>query len=131
MLIVDDDEAARVRLRRILERENWTVREAANGQQALERLRKEPRSSFCSTSSCPRWTGLRSRGSSPRPGVGRIPVVVLTAKDVDADDRASLDTSHILQKGSFTDRELLAEVRRAVESYTRPRGGTGASAGER
>jgi len=46
----------------------------------------------------------------------RIPILVLTAKDLTAEDRASLngEVSAIMAKASFSTRELLAELRRAL-----------------
>ncbi len=38
VLIVDDDEDARERVRRTLQRDGWQVREAGNGAEALESL---------------------------------------------------------------------------------------------
>jgi CheY-like chemotaxis protein len=46
----------------------------------------------------------------------RIPILVLTAKDLTAEDRARLngDVSAILAKASFSTTELFAELRRAL-----------------
>ena len=41
VLIVDDDEGARSRLKTVLERNGWTTQEAANGQEALEHVGSE------------------------------------------------------------------------------------------
>ena len=43
VLVVDDDPVIRHALRYLLEDEGYTVHEAANGQQALDRLRTSPR----------------------------------------------------------------------------------------
>jgi CheY-like chemotaxis protein len=51
-----------------------------------------------------------------RPQWQSIPVVVVTAKSLDSNDRARLNgnVARILQKGSYEREELLAEVRRLV-----------------
>ena len=48
--------------------------------------------------------------------------MVVTAKEVTAEDRARLSgqVSRILNKGSFTREELVAELRRSLESKGRP-----------
>jgi CheY-like chemotaxis protein len=43
VLVVDDEPEIRSSLRFLLEHEGYTVHEAANGQQALDRLRTSPR----------------------------------------------------------------------------------------
>ena len=63
VLVVDDDPAARAALRGMLEAEGWSVCEAENGRDALERVASRLPPSSCSTWSCRRWTGLRSRPS--------------------------------------------------------------------
>jgi len=123
VLIVDDDNATRARLRQILERENWTVAEAANGRDALDRLRESVPELILLDLIMPEMDGFAFACELRRnPEWSRIPVVVLTAKDVDAEDRARLEVDRILNKGSFTDRELLAEIRRAVATFTRAQG---------
>ena len=42
ILVVDDQETNRVTLERILRRENWSVRQAQDGQVALEKVRESP-----------------------------------------------------------------------------------------
>ena len=49
-----------------------------------------------------------------------IPVLIVTAKDITAEDRARLEGSvvRILEKRTLSQQELLAEVRNLVESRT-------------
>jgi CheY-like chemotaxis protein len=51
-------------------------------------------------------------------GWASIPVVVLTAKDLTAEDRERLNgrVERVLQKGAYTADVLLADVRRLVEA---------------
>jgi CheY-like chemotaxis protein len=48
----------------------------------------------------------------------RIPVVVVTARELSAEDRERLkgDVRRVLHKGSFSREELTAELRRALDS---------------
>ncbi len=50
------------------------------------------------------------------PGCQTIPIVVVTAKDLTADDRARLNggVSRILQKGSHDRTDLMDEIRRLI-----------------
>ena len=51
-----------------------------------------------------------------------IPIVVVTAKDLSAEDRERLNgyVERILQKGAYSREELLAEVRELVADQRRP-----------
>jgi len=51
----------------------------------------------------------------------RVPVVVVTAKEITAEDRARLDgqVRRIFHKGSFSRDELTAEIRRALDAPRR------------
>ena len=52
------------------------------------------------------------------PGCAHVPVIVITAKDLTAEDRARLngETCRILQKSTFSPESLLAEIRSIVSS---------------
>jgi CheY-like chemotaxis protein len=49
----------------------------------------------------------------------RIPVVILTAKDITAEDRMRLNgyVERILQKGALSQDELMEAIRRAVDTH--------------
>jgi CheY-like chemotaxis protein len=51
-----------------------------------------------------------------------IPVVVVTAKEITAEDRERLGgyVRHVFHKGSFTREELIGELKRALETGRRP-----------
>ncbi len=125
LLIVEDDEGTRSMLRRSLEKEKWTVLEAENGRTALEQMRKLQPELILLDLMMPEMDGFQfldavHKNESWRP----IPVVVITAKDINAADRKRLNGSveKILQKGSYSPEELIREVRDLVAQCIRPKG---------
>jgi PAS domain S-box-containing protein len=118
VLVVDDDEDARSRLRELLEKEEWRVIEAADGREALSLLPLGPQLILLDLL-MPGMDGFEfARERSRHPEWAAIPVVVLTAKDITAEDRAQLNgyIDRVLQKGTLSPTELLAEIRRAAAS---------------
>ena len=117
VLVVDDDVEARQLFRRMLEREGWTVVEAANGRVALERLRDSSPSVILLDLMMPEMDGFEFVAELRRHEPWRaIPIVVVTAKDLTDDDRERLNghVEKILQKGAHGREQLLAEVRDLV-----------------
>ncbi|HXW05373.1 MAG TPA: response regulator [Vicinamibacterales bacterium] len=117
VLIVDDDEATREATRRLLKRDGWNVDVAGNGRQALDRLRVSHPSVILLDLLMPEMDGFDFlgvvRGSD---AWRRIPVVVVTARDLDEEDRARLNGSvtRVLRKSGCRRDELLQEVRQHV-----------------
>jgi len=121
VLVVEDDASARDLLRRTLEREGYTVVEAADGGEGIERLRASRPKLVLLDLLMPRMDGfafleaLRSREEWRA-----IPVVVVSAKTVTEHDRERLRTAAgILQKGSYTSRDLLQAVGAVVNGGSR------------
>ena len=122
MLVVEDDPATREVIRRALERDGWLVREANNGREALALMSEEAPDLVVLDLMMPEMDGFefvsKLRGSDSGQ---RIPVVVVTAKEITAEDRARLSgqVSRIFHKGSFTREELIGELRNALEAGRR------------
>ena len=119
VLVVEDDPATREAVRRALERDGWTVFEADNGRSALESLEQAAPDLIVLDLMMPEMDGFEFVAELRRSESGRrIPVVVVTAKEVTAEDRARLDgqVRRIFHKGSFSREELTAELRRALEA---------------
>ena len=117
VLIVEDDAATRDMLRRLLEKESWTVAEAENGRVALERLAEARPALLLLDLMMPEMDGFELVAEMQRHEEWRtIPIVVVTAKDVTNADRLRLRgyVEKILQKGAYSRSELLAEVRELV-----------------
>jgi PAS domain S-box-containing protein len=117
VLVVDDEPDMRELSRRALEAEGLEVREAADGQEALEVIARRRPGLILLDLMMPVMDGfeflLRLRQD---PVNADLPVVVVTAKDLTAEDRARLDghVTEVLQKGGLRQETLLQEVRRTL-----------------
>jgi CheY-like chemotaxis protein len=122
VLIVDDDPDTRQILRQALERAGWLVSEATNGREALDSIRERTPELILLDLMMPEMDGfafMAELGNNPE--WRRIPVVVLTAKDLTDTDRERLNgyVERVLQKGSYNRQQLLEEVRRVVAACAR------------
>jgi CheY-like chemotaxis protein len=105
VLIVDDDPSLRKNLRKALEQEGYEVREADNGAMALQRLAASIPDAIILDLLMPEMDGFEFvdelRRRSP---LAAIPVIVLTAKDLTANDRSRLQgtVERILHKSERT-----------------------------
>lgn len=113
--IVDDSEEARRLIRRILQSQgNYSIYEADSGKNALKMIQKELPDLVILDLMMPEMDGfdvleaLRSRQET-----ASIPVIVSTAKELTADEKAKLkgQIQALLQKGDFLSDEFLEEVR--------------------
>jgi CheY-like chemotaxis protein len=117
VLLVEDDIATRAVTRNILEKEGWKVSEAENGKVALQKMEEERPTLILLDLMMPEMDGFEFADCvRQHPEWRSIPIVVLTAKDLTADDRQRLDGSveTILQKRSDSREALLAQVRDLV-----------------
>jgi len=114
ILIVDDSSDARRLLRRILQsRGNYTLVEAANGREALHLATAEPPDLILLDLMMPAMDGFAVLDALKRSETLReIPVIVVTAKELTAQERQRLagQAQSLLQKGSFTDLDFLDEM---------------------
>ena len=124
-LIVDDDAGTRQRLRRILEKDGWEVDESENGRLALEAVEDHLPDVILLDLLMPEMDGFefveRLRG---RQEWQEVPVVVITAKDLTAEDHRRLKSSveTVLKKGIHSQDEVLHEVRELVRAATKSGG---------
>jgi threonine synthase len=118
ILIVDDNPDARRLLRRIMQaRGNYTLFEAANGRECLALAAAERPDLILLDLMMPEMDGFAvldalKRGETLR----EIPVIVVTAKELTLQERQRLagQAQSLLQKGSFTDLDLLDELVEAL-----------------
>ncbi len=123
VLLVEDDEETRIVMRRSLEKEGWMVAEAENGQAALDRMAQNMPDLILLDLMMPVMNGFEFLMELRSSDAGRlIPVVVLTAKDLSAEEHLLLTghVNHILQKGAYSREELLHEVRRLMAECVSP-----------
>ncbi len=114
ILIVDDDPGTRAMLRRVLEKTEWPIVEAANGNEGLQRVRQSRPSAVLLDLMMPEMDGFQFVSQLRKtPEWASIPVLVITAKDLSAEERAYLKgtTEQIVQKGEFDRSDLLATIR--------------------
>jgi len=120
VLIVEDDERTREMLRRTLQKEGWQIREAANGRLGLQELSQGAPGLILLDLMMPEMDGFTfMKELRQRADCAHIPVVVITAKDLTAEDRRRLngDVARIL--GKDTSREqIVAEVRQILTQLT-------------
>jgi len=117
VLIVEDDPATRDVLRRTVEKEGWQVREAVNGRVGLECLAAGVPDLILLDLMMPEMDGFTfMQQLRLRPDARLVPVLVITAKDITAEDRQRLSgqAAKILQKGTTSREELVKEIRALV-----------------
>jgi signal transduction histidine kinase/CheY-like chemotaxis protein len=116
-LLVDDDDLTRRGMRLVLEQDGWQVAEAENGRVALARLAETQPDIIMLDLMMPEMDGfeflveMRSRAEWRD-----IPVLVVTAKDLTAEERSRLngDVERVLQKGAAELDDLLREIGRIL-----------------
>ncbi len=123
MLIVEDDAPTREVLRRTLERDGWAVTEAENGRRGLQSLARQVPDLILLDLIMPEMDGFEFVAELRKSESGRrIPVVVVTARDLSEDERRKLvGVKRALHQGSFSRDELSSELRRALDSSRRAR----------
>ena len=117
VLIIDDDPDARERLSAMLTREGWRVAAAENGVAGLEATAARKPSLILLDLMMPEMDGFGFlRALRERAEWRDIPVVVLTAKDITADDRRRLAgrADRVLQKGGLSLTDLAESLRPLV-----------------
>ncbi|CAA7625903.1 hybrid sensor histidine kinase/response regulator [Magnetospirillum sp. UT-4] len=117
VLVVEDDPNNRDMLTRMLVGDGWSVDTAANGRLALDRVAERLPDLVLLDLMMPEMDGFDFLIALRRnPEAREVPVVVLTAKDVTAEDRARLAGSaqRILAKGAVDRESLLAELHRLI-----------------
>jgi CheY-like chemotaxis protein len=113
VLVIEDDAATRQMLSGMLEKEGWTVAEAANGHVALEQIAADQPSLILLDLMMPGMNGFEFISELRQREIGHdIPIVVLTAKDLTAEEHQRLHgyVERVLQKGVCSREQLLHEM---------------------
>jgi signal transduction histidine kinase/CheY-like chemotaxis protein len=113
VMVVEDNAENREMMRRQLTKSGWQVIEAENGRIALDLMQTQQPSIILLDLMMPEMDGFEFLDQiRHRPEWRKIPVIVLTAKDLTPDDRRRLDghIERLYQKGSFDRQALLNEI---------------------
>jgi CheY-like chemotaxis protein len=120
VMLVEDDASQRERLRGWLADEHhWTVQEAANGREALGLLQQAKPDVILLDLMMPEMDGFAVVAALQKePRWREIPVVVITARDLDAKDRERLNSGvrSVLVKETFRPADLVERIRRLSRS---------------
>jgi len=119
VLLVEDDKDQRERLRGWLQGEQWVVQESANGREALTRLQADKPDVILLDLMMPEMDGFAVVAALQKePRWRDIPVIVITARDLDAKDRERLNSGvqSVLVKETFRPADLVERIRRLVPS---------------
>ena len=117
LLVVEDDEAVRDATRRLLERQGWTVDAAENGRVALSYLQQRQPDLIVLDLLMPEVDGFEFVSTMrAHPAWRTIPIVVVTSKSLNADERRQLagQVQAVVEKGVTSREGLLAKLRDVV-----------------
>ncbi len=115
VLLVDDDPATRGLFRRILSREGWTVREAADGERALALVADRVPGLMILDLMMPHLDGFQTLKRLRETEEGRnVPVIVATSKDLTHSEFEWLQSNarEIVTKGADSRANVLAAIAR-------------------
>jgi adenylate cyclase len=115
VLLVEDDAFQRERMRSWLESQQWVVQEAANGREALDRLQQGKPDLILLDLMMPEMDGFQVVATLQKEAPWRdIPVIVITALDLDAKARERLNcgVQSVLVKETFRPGDLVDRIRR-------------------
>jgi signal transduction histidine kinase/CheY-like chemotaxis protein len=130
VLMVEDDTVQRERMLALLEGPQWAVREAENGREALKRIEESKPDVILLDLMMPEMDGFAVVAALQKEaGWQDIPVIVITARDLDDKDRERLNSGvqTVLVKESFRPTELVERIRRVVDGKPAPAGMEAAS----
>jgi signal transduction histidine kinase/DNA-binding response OmpR family regulator len=123
LLLVDDDSVNRGLMARMLREQGWNVGEAGNGLEALQLLREHPPDLIFLDLIMPEMDGFAFLAELRKsPQLCKIPVIVITSKDLTETERKLLhiNVDRVMQKSTFDMAELVRDVseRLALTAHT-------------
>lgn len=119
VLVIEDDTATSELMTKLLQKEGYIVTQAGNGRVALECLEREVPRLILLDLMMPEMDGFEFVAEMRKRERWRdIPIVVVTAKTITAEDRIKLDNQvrSVIQKGASIRQSLLAEIRRFIRA---------------
>jgi len=125
ILVVDDSRVTRELMKVYLIAKDVTLLEAADGQEALEKVRAEPPDLVIADMRMPRLDGSGlCEAMAKDPKTSHVPVVILTSNgDADTRRRARVAGARDVLKKPIQPRALLEVVNRHLAPPLRPTGG--------
>jgi CheY-like chemotaxis protein len=117
VLVVDDDVDALDLVVAMLDGSGYEICTAASGNEAMDEILRARPDAVILDLMLPGMDGFEIVHRLSLTEEGRdIPVILLTARDLSHEEHRALDTgtARIIQKGSFTREELLAEIKVAI-----------------
>jgi CheY-like chemotaxis protein len=115
LLLIDDDTAVHSLLQAELSNLGYSFEGALNGEEGLRAARERAPDVIILDLMMPGMSGFEVAESlKDDPLTANIPILVLTSKDLSADDRRDLQTkvTSFVQKGKSAREQLLREIRR-------------------
>ncbi|WP_165452820.1 response regulator [Paenibacillus thalictri] len=117
VLVIEDDAVTSELMTKLLKKEGYAVRQAANGRAALESIGKVTPKLILLDLMMPEMDGFQFVAELRKNEEwSHIPIIVVTAKTITAEDRLKLNgyVKGVVQKGSFDHRTLLSDIGRFV-----------------
>ena len=118
ILVIDDDSATRIILRKMLVKDGWRVDEAENGKVAFDRIKKEKPELILLDLLMPVMDGFKFlKVIKAEHSLIDIPIIVITSKDLTADDYSYLtaNVDRVIQKGDYTRKEIINRIDIAIK----------------
>jgi CheY-like chemotaxis protein len=122
LLLVEDDDDARLVLAQTMQREGWTVAQAGNGRIGLEMLAQSRPDAILLDLMMPEMDGFELLAHLQDQADWRdIPVIVITALDLSQEDQRRLNgrVAHVIHKSGSAPDQLLQEVVASVANLVR------------
>jgi CheY-like chemotaxis protein len=127
---LEDDALQRELVREWLVGEQWMVHEAGNGREALALLRANKPDVILLDLIMPEMDGFQIVAALQKEPLWRdVPVIVITARDLDAKDRERLNSGvhSVLLKNTFRPTELVERIRQLTQTKSATDGTMGAT----
>jgi CheY-like chemotaxis protein len=134
VLVVDDDRATRNLLSHTLRQIGCYVTEAENGSAALKRMKRHRPDLVLLDLVMPVMDGFEfTEEVRKQPRWHDLPIIIVTAKDLSAEDRARLsgEVDDIVHKSAHSVNEFLVEIREMVKARISSPGAVQSQAPER
>ncbi len=126
VMLLEDDDTTRMMMTNMLERTQCNVISAENGKIALQRLQQHQPDVILLDLMMPEMDGLEfAQVLHNHPQWQKIPIIVLTAKDLTPEERQQLSgcVEVIYQKGNFRRTDLLAQIQQRLAAALHKNGG--------